>query len=77
MDIPIEFPDEKKRVYDEAVAFRRLSPSDRVLAILELISLGASMMKESPHKEAIARLQETHEEAWQQAQKELFARHGI
>ena len=35
------------------------------------------MMSDSPHKKAIARLQEAHEEAWQKAQKELFARHGL
>ena len=77
MEIPIHFPNERDKIHAEAVAFRRLSPEEKIAAILDLVSLGASMMKESPHREAMEKLQQAHEDAWQKAQKELFARHGL
>jgi hypothetical protein len=77
VEIPIRFPDERDVIHDEVLAFRRLSPDERIAAILDVIALGASMMKESPHKEAMSKLQQDHEDAWQKAQKELFARHGL
>ena len=77
MEIPIQFPDEGDKIYEEAQAFRRLSPDEKWAAIMDLVALGASMMKESPHREAMRRLQQEHEDLWQQAQKELFARHGL
>ena len=77
MDLPIRFPQEKDKIYQEALAFSRLSPDERFQAILDVIALGAAMMKESPHREAMLRLQQAHEEQWKKAQKELFARHGL
>jgi hypothetical protein len=77
MEIPIHFPEEREKIYQEALTFRKLSPEERVLAILDVISLGAAMMAESPQREAMKRLQQEHEDAWQKAQKELFARHGF
>jgi beta-lactamase superfamily II metal-dependent hydrolase len=77
MEVPIRFPNEGDKIYEEAVAFRQLSPEQRTSAILDLISVGAWMMQESPHREAIARLQQAHEDAWQKAQRELFARLGV
>jgi hypothetical protein len=77
MEIPIQFPDEGDKIYEEAQAFRRLSADEKWAAIMDLISLGASMMQESPHREAMRRLQQDYEDQWQQAHKELFARHGL
>lgn len=77
MELPVKFPNPADQIFEEAKEFRRLSPDDRFRAILDIIALGAAMMKESPHKEAIAKLQQAHEDAWQKAQKELFARHGL
>jgi hypothetical protein len=77
MDLPIQFPPDREKIYQEALAFRRLSPDERFQAILEVIALGAAMMEESPHREAMRRLQQAHEEAWKKAQRELFARHGV
>ena len=77
MEIPIQFPDEGDKIYEEAQAFRRLSPDEKWAAIMDLLALGASIMKESPHKDAIKRLQQRHEDQWQEAQRELFARHGV
>ncbi len=77
MDLPIKFPQERDKIYQEATAFRRLSPDERFQAILDVVALGAAMMTESPHQEAMLRLQQAHEEQWKKAQKELFARHGL
>ena len=64
MDLPIKFPPERDKIYQEALAFRRLSPDERFQAILDVIALGAAMMTESPHQEAMLRLQQAHEEQW-------------
>jgi hypothetical protein len=77
MDLPIQFPEERDKIYREVLAYRRLSPEERSKAILDVIALGAAMMEESPHREAMLRLQQDHEEEWKKVQKELFARHGI
>jgi hypothetical protein len=77
MEIPVKFPDETEKIRAEGVAFRQLSPEEKIASILDVISLGASMMKASPNREAIERLQQLHEDAWQKVQKELFARHGL
>ena len=77
MEIPVHFPAEREKIYEEAVAFRRLSPEERLSAIFDLVSLGASMMAESPHREAMKQLQQDHEDAWQKAQRALFAQHGF
>jgi hypothetical protein len=77
MDLPIRFPPEREKIYQEALAFRRLSPDARFQTILEVIALGAAMMEESPLRETMWRLQQAHEEQWKKAQKELFARHGF
>jgi len=77
MNPPIEFPLDRDKIYQEALAFRRFSPDQRFQALLELIALGAAMIEESPHQEAMLRLQQVHEEGWKKAQKELFARHGV
>ena len=77
MELPIHFPDEIDVIIRDAEAFRQLSPEGKTAAILDLLSLGASMMAQSPHREAIRRLQEAHEDAWQAAQKDLFKRHGL
>ncbi|MBM4068190.1 MAG: hypothetical protein FJ271_04515 [Planctomycetes bacterium] len=77
MELPIRFPDEREKVREEALAFRRLTPQQQSAHLLEIIALGAAMMRDSPHREAMLRLQQAHEDAWQAAQKELFARHGL
>jgi hypothetical protein len=77
MELPIKFPDEGDKIYEEADAFRRLSADQKWAVFMGLLALGESIMKASPHQEAIKRLQQEHEDQWQKAQKELFARHGV
>jgi hypothetical protein len=77
MEIPIKFPDERQQIFEAAEAFRRLTTEEKINEIVGLMALGFSMVKESPNKEAIKKMQLADELAWQNAQKELFARHGL
>jgi hypothetical protein len=46
---PVHFPREADTIFEQAEAYRQLSPTDRLLAILDLIASGVAMMNESPH----------------------------
>ncbi len=76
MEPPYRFPSEADKIYEEAEAFRRLSPTERFLKILGLIAFGKKLMEHSPNREAAQRLRQQDEEEWQRIQKELLARHG-
>ncbi len=76
MEYPIHFPREADTIFEQAEAYRQLSPTDRLLAIIDLIASGVAMMNESPHPEVGERLRLEQEVEWQRAQKELFKRHG-
>jgi len=73
--LPIRFPCEADKIYEEAQTFRRLSPHERVRAIFDLIASGMRLLETSPKRETGRRLQEAQEAEWQRIQKELFARH--
>jgi hypothetical protein len=76
MTLPIRFPNQADAIYQEALAYRRLSPTERLLALLDLIASGAALLEHSPHRAESARLHEAQEAQWQAIQKELFARHA-
>ncbi len=76
MAFPIRFPNEADVIYREAATYRQLSPTDRLLAIIDLIASGVALLAHSPHRDAGARLREAQEAEWQRAQKEFFARHA-
>lgn len=73
----LHFPDDADKIREEARAFRRLSPTERILAILDLAASGARMMRDSPCRDAANRLRAEHEEQWRLAYRELFTRHGL
>jgi hypothetical protein len=73
---PIRFPDQATRVYQRAEAYRRLTPDQRLLAILDVIESGVALLEHSPHKEAGHLMRQAQEAEWRRAMKELFARHG-
>jgi hypothetical protein len=58
------------------MAYRRLSPTERLMVILDLIASGAALLEYSPHHDARLRLRREYEAQWQKAQKELFRRHA-
>jgi hypothetical protein len=76
MELPIRFPREGDKIYEEAVAYRRLAPTDRLLALADLIASAETLVKQSPHRDAGWRIQQAQEAEWRRIQKELFARHG-
>jgi hypothetical protein len=76
MKLSIRFPREADTIYERATAFRRLSPTERLLAILDLIASGVTMMEHAPNADARRRLRDAQEAEWQRIQKELFARHA-
>jgi len=76
MPLPIRFPPEGDKIYEAAVVYRRLTPTERLLALADLIASGMALLKQSPHREAGLRLHEAQEAEWRRIQKELFARHG-
>jgi hypothetical protein len=75
-ELPYRFPKQADVIHEQAVRFRRLSPTARGLAIVDLIASGRRLMAESPKREFAARQRAAQEEEWPRAQKELFARHG-
>jgi hypothetical protein len=76
IDLPVKFPREADKIFEEAEAFRRLSPSDRLLAILDLIASGLALLEHSPHREAGLRLKQAQKAEWRKAQKEFLTRHA-
>jgi hypothetical protein len=76
MELPYRFPSEADKIFEEAQAFRRLSPTERFLQILELIDFGVTMLEQSPNREAAERVRQEQEDEWQRLQKEFLARHA-
>jgi hypothetical protein len=72
----LKFPSEAEKIFREAQEYRRLSPTDRLLTLLDLISSGMAVLEQSPRREAAEALREAREAEWRRIQKELFASHG-
>lgn len=75
--LPWRFPREADKIYDEAQAFRRLSPGERLGRICDLIAFGRTLMQDSPKRDVAQRLRERDEAEWRRAMQELFQRHGL
>jgi hypothetical protein len=76
MELPIQFPREADTIYEEAEAYRRLSPAERFLSLLDLIDFGVALQNQSPQREFALQVQREQEAEWQRIQKELIKRHG-
>jgi hypothetical protein len=76
MGLRLHFPNEADVIYQEALNYRRLPPTDRLLAILDLIASGMTLLAQSPQRETGWQLRQAQEDEWQNIQKELFARHA-
>ena len=76
MHLPVRFPNDADVIYQEAEAYRRLSPRDRLLALMDLIASGTALLAHMPalQREAILRQKQIQEEEWQRIHKGLFAR---
>jgi hypothetical protein len=72
----LRFPNEADKIYEAAQRYQRLPPTERFLALVDLIASGATLLAASPRRDAAARLRQDQEEEWRRIQKELFTRHG-
>jgi hypothetical protein len=75
LDLPYRFPDEARKIREEALKFRRLSPDERFTRILDLIGSGAMLMADSPKRDIARRLREHDEAEWRRRIKELINNH--
>jgi hypothetical protein len=75
MDSSLRFPNQADVIHEEAVAFRRLSPGERLRVIADLMASGLALLEHSPRRDAARRLRDEAEAEWQRIQKELIARH--
>lgn len=73
MQPPSRSPSEIEIICEEAAAFRRLSPADRIAAIRDVIAAGMAILERSPYRDEMRRLHDAEEAEWQRIQKELFA----
>ncbi|MBI3407174.1 MAG: hypothetical protein HY040_02305 [Planctomycetes bacterium] len=76
MKIPIKFPNEADKIFEEASAYQKLPSDERFRTLFEHIAAGMRLMEHSPNREESVRLQAAQERQWQEIQKELFRRHG-
>jgi hypothetical protein len=76
LNLPFQFPKPQAEARRRAAAFQRLSPTERLAAILDTIQTGKILMDASPQREAIDRLFLEREAAAQRIQRELIRRHA-
>jgi hypothetical protein len=74
---PLQFPDTADRVFREAQRFRRQTPSERFLAILDLVASGERLLQGSPRREQAQALRAADELEWRTAHRKLFSKHGF
>jgi hypothetical protein len=72
LNLPYSFPNEARKIREEALKFRRLSPDERFTRILDLIGSGEALMADSPKREIAQRLRERDEAEWRRRMKELI-----
>ncbi len=77
VQLPITFPTVADVISNEAAAFRRLSPENRALAILDLIASGEALLQNSPKCDSGLRLKEQDEQVWRKAYAEFFEQQGF
>jgi hypothetical protein len=54
-----------------------LTPTDRLLAIPDLLASGAELMRHPPNAEDAQGVREAQDTKWQRVQKALFNRQGV
>lgn len=77
IDLPYRFPRVADQIQEEAGEYRRLTSSERFLAIADMMVSAEMMLATSPHREQILQQCEDYERQWQRMQTELFARNGF
>ncbi len=72
----LRFPSEAEQVYRDVQKFRRLTPTERFLAIVDLMASGQALMMASPHREAAEQQRKREKEELRSFYRELLAHHG-
>ena len=75
--LPYQFPNHADEIHREAIEYRRRSPSDRLLAIMDVMALGEAMLRESPNRDYALAQWEAHERQWQYAHREVLRQNGF
>lgn len=70
---PIKFPNQYDVIREEAEKHLRLNAAERLRVTSELMAFGRKMVEKNPERERVRQLQTAQEEAWQQAQRRIFA----
>lgn len=76
MNLPYRFPSQAEVVRQQAEAFRQLTPTERFLAIVDLMASGLTLMAQSPHQQQAREMRARQEAEWQQRMKEFFTQHA-
>ncbi len=76
MDELPRFPSEVEVIREQVRQYRLLSPSERMLAIFDLMASGLALLSQSPQREAAQRLRDEQEQEWKRIRRELFKRHA-
>ena len=77
VQLPYRFPNHADEIYEQAMDFRRLSPTRRLLAIVQMMPLGESMLSDSPYRDYALQQWDQQERQWQDAHRQVLARHGL
>lgn len=72
---PIKFPNQYAVIREEAEKHLRLNSEDRLRITSELMSFGRMMVQQNPDSKRVSQLQMAEEEAWQHAQRHIFAQY--
>jgi hypothetical protein len=70
--LPMRFPDYRETIREEAEAFRRLSPEQRLRHLDDVLRAGLHLARISPNREANERLFLERESQWRRIQQELI-----
>lgn len=72
---PIQFPNQYDVIHEEAVRHLQLNCLERLRISGELWAFGDRMIAQTPYRDRVREMQLSQEDAWQEAQKQIFARY--
>lgn len=76
MSDALQFPDHRRVLRERGLAFQRLPADERWRQILDTIETGMTLIRESPHREAIERLYQQKRAESRRIQMEIFKKYG-
>lgn len=76
MSATLRFPSEAEAIRKQVEAERSLTPTQRLLAVVDLLRTVEALSAAGNCREAQLRLHEDQEEEWRRIMKEFFARYA-